>query len=482
MGSLGRTVARATPFLLTGLAVTPALATDITGVWPASLDLPRVYALLEDGEGTVLSIDPNDESAFIPIWAFLDTGASGIVIGPQTRDLLQVPQAFHGANNDPIVFGDVGVGGTHFFDVSENLTLKVAPQHPTVDPYVIDGDYTVFNSHTTGVRAQLGIPTTQDPPSPVQILLDTVDVIGMPAIRNKVMVMDPTPVNNVLPLIEDPNAPIDDIEDIFIRTSLYDASDTNAPIPATSRTVKLSYAFYDQYTTITPAGAEGPLLWRNPMIGPSPVPNGDGMFNDAPGVKLAYGGNDATASLLLDTGGSVSAISTAIAQQLGVTYDPNNPFGSENPVLLGVPVDEQFTTSIAGIGGEITIAGFFLNSLLLRTEEGNLLDDLDPNHLRFLDAPVFVFDITLQDPDTLQTLTLDGILGMNFLSASTLFESDGTSFAFLAGRESPFSALVFDESAGELRLELAAIPEPGASALLCAGALGLLAKRRQRCT
>ena len=474
---MGRLLSRATPFVLTGfLAPAAAHATDIENIWPASLDLPRVYALFEH-QGTVLSIDPNDESAFIPIWAFLDTGASGILIGSQTRDLLQFPQAFSGSDPveaEPVKFGDIGVGGTELFDVSQTVTLKIAAQHTTVDPYVTDGDYSVFSSHTANVRTQLGIPPVRESENPIDILRASLDVIGMPAMRNKVVVIDPTPTDKVLPLIFDPNAELEDL-DIFIHTSVYDAGDPSAPIPQTGRTVKMSYASFDGYTTISPAGAQGPTLARNPFIGPSPVPNADGLFNDAPGVKLTFGDEDATASLLLDTGGSVSAISQAIASQLGVTYDPNNPLGSAAPRLLGVPDDEQITTTIAGVGGELTVSGFFLSSLILRTEEGNVLDDDDPNHIRFLDAPVYVLDISLDD-----NLTLDGILGMNFLSASTLFESDGINFAFLAGRESPFSTLVFNEQLGTLGLELAQVPEPGAAGVLATTLAAMLLRRRRR--
>jgi hypothetical protein len=167
----------------------------------------------------------------------------------------------------------------------------------------------------------------------------------------------------------------------------------------------------------------------------------------------------------------VSALSQAIAAQLGVTYDPNNPIGSDAPKLLGVPADEQIVTSLAGVGGEVKVAGFFLSSLLLRAQEGNLLDDLDPAHLRFLDAPVYIFDIKLSD-----TLTLDGILGMNFLSASTFVEGDGVDFAFLAGRESPFSAVVFNESDGTLGLEPTGAPgDANLDGKVDIGDLGLLA-------
>jgi hypothetical protein len=459
--------------MVTVAPAAPTYATDIKDVWPAALDLPRVYAAFEYN-GTVLSIDPNDPEAFIPAWCFLDTGASGVLVSSQTRDLLQMPQAFAPDGVTPVEFGDVGVGGQQLFDVSETLTVRIAPQHPSVDPYVFDGNYEAFNSVTPNVRTHMGTPIITEPPNPIDILLSTLDVIGMPAMRGKVMVMDPRPTDKVIALITDPNADLDDL-DIFIHTSLHDANNAAAPIPQTSRTVKLSYASFDSFTTTTPAGSQGPTLARNPFVGPSPFPNADGQFNDAPPVKLKFGSNEATASLLLDTGGSVSALSQAIAAQLGVTYDPANPIGSDAPKLLGVPADEQIVTTLAGVGGEVKVAGFFLSSLLLRAQEGNLLDDLDEAHLRFLDAPVYIFDIKLSD-----TLTLDGILGMNFLSASTFVEGDGLDFAFLAGRESPFSAVVFNEANGTLGLEPVLVPEPTGATLALGAIAGLVMRRRRR--
>ena len=44
--------------------------------------------------------------------------------------------------------------------------------------------------------------------------------------------------------------------------------------------------------------------------------------------------------------------------------------------------------------------------------EGDPLVDTDPNHLVFNSAPVYVHDIELMDPVTLDTFTFDGILGI----------------------------------------------------------------------
>ena len=108
----------------------------------------------------------------------------------------------------------------------------------------------------------------------------------------------------------------------------------------------------------------------------------------------------------------------------------------------GSLVADQFTGDISGIAGTQTIAGFDADSLLVRTMEGDPLVDTDPNHLNFVSAPVFVHDIELMDPVTLDTFTFDGILGTNYLFGSgDLSALSGFPVPF---REGPFEWLVLD--------------------------------------
>ncbi len=62
---------------------------------------------------------------------------------------------------------------------------------------------------------------------------------------------------------------------------------------------------------------------------------------------------------------------------------------------------------------------------------------------------MLVSDITLQNPNSPETLTLDGIFGMNFLVSSAFI--DGLEFATVDG---PFRWITFDEPTGTLGLEL----------------------------
>jgi len=94
----------------------------------------------------------------------------------------------------------------------------------------------------------------------------------------------------------------------------------------------------------------------------------------------------ADALFLFDTGASVSVITTALAEQLGLNL--NSP---------------ETTLDIVGAAGApITVPGFTLDSLSIPIDSD--FDGLTDGVLRFLNAPVFVLDLVEG---------LDGILGMN---------------------------------------------------------------------
>jgi hypothetical protein len=164
---------------------------------------------------------------------------------------------------------------------------------------------------------------------------------------------------------------------------------------------------------------------------------------------------------LFDNGAAASMISTGRAAQLSVRYTPDTQ-GTDNPQLEtydpahpanpGTPIADQFQLAIGGVGGTTTVAGFYLNSMLVHTVEGSATNDHDPKHFRFLDAPVLVNDVKLS-----ATQTLDGIFGMNMLFGSVQTENidlgDGTKVPFpVALAPGAFDWAVFDEPDGLLKL------------------------------
>jgi hypothetical protein len=241
---------------------------------------------------------------------------------------------------------------------------------------------------------------------------------------------------------------------------------------------------FDRFTQTTPAGAAGPTLNANPFIGPDPLAALEGTFplpTTPPGITVSLGGSQVTGTFLLDTGSQITSISSAMALALGVRYwAPGDPgYDPETPATLvkdadGSLITHQFTVDISGIAGTTTLAGFHLDSLLVRTMEGDPLVDGDPNHLDFVSAPVFVHDIELMDPVTLDTFTFDGILGTNYLFGSgDLSALAGFDVPFRPG---PFELLVldFDSSTATLGLILpTAVPLPLTLPLITAVLIGL---------
>jgi len=447
---------------------TGSYALDIQGVLPAAFDQPRINIAVEvNGQ-----IRNEAFGMFLPLEAFLDTGASSILISSEWADnVLELNRAMH--NGEKVRFGDVGVGGTEFFDVSDVLKLYFAPYAGNVDSYTFDP--LIYNQALNNVRAQIGSPPN-DIYDPLQWLLAQLNVAGMPVMQGKVVVMDPKPVNNAIAILSG-DVDFDDLQEITMRAYLYDkpaAGQSNPNIPKTDYTIKLSYGSFDAYTVTTPSGAPGPNLAHNPFVGPAPSPE-PGSDQNAPPVEFSYNGLTATGSLLLDTGASLSAISTRIAAELGLTVE-QTPSG---PVIHGLaPGAAQLTATVMGVGGAKTIPGFYLDEMLLRTLEGTAMTGGTPDEMdiRFIGAPVYILDIALArfegDPEP---IVLDGLLGMNFFVASTWFESSGLDFTFLDAAPSAWDMIVFDEVDGTLGLRL--IPEPASMALL--GLTGLLLRRRR---
>lgn len=468
-------------------AMAPAVA--ISGVQPAALDQPQIYALLKHPDGSLFT----DSSGLgFAIQGFLDTGASGVLLSdtfdngaltlPGTADTFGV-QRLPASGGGLVSFDDVGVGGSTSFNVSESLSVHLAPFHPSTnlgpltqigDPPPVD-----YNQSSAVLHSQIG------PLNPI-LELANVDVFGMPVMAGKVVVMDPKPVNAFV------SGGVPDT----MRTYLYDPgtpfhptqADSNPGIPASSHHVQLSYASFDRFTRVTPSGTTGPTLAHNPFIGPNPLTAIDSSLptDPTPAVDLGFNGLQQSGSFLLDTGAAASMISTALAALLHVRYVPGTQgtgapqlesFDPLNPGAAGTLLGQQFTLSLGGIGGTTKAAGFYLDSLSLPTLEG------DP--LNFAGAPVLINDITLLDPVTSDQLTLDGLIGMNLLVASA-FLNEGLFPTFGALNASAFNWLVFDEPNGTLGLDLAAstVPVPASLplmlvALLLLGCTRVYGKRQR---
>ena len=250
---------------------------DIDGVQAAALDQPQIHAFFRTTpNGVPLSADDGFGDTTFDVTAFLDTGTSGMLLSQETAQGLGIASSTF--NGQPVVYSDVGVGGSEFFDVSQPVYAALAPFTPSAD---VDNGLTYQTVYTQ----TYGPVRTEISQSPADDLVGPLDILGMPLLNGKVMVMDPRPVNdlgNMNTFVYDPGTPFN-----------ASTQDTNPGIPTTDRHVKLSYADFSRFTQVTPAGAAGPNLAANPFIGPDPTrhltPNAPPDLT--PPVQLSQGGH-----------------------------------------------------------------------------------------------------------------------------------------------------------------------------------------------
>lgn len=415
----------------------PADAIVIEGIQVAAVEIPRIHAAISLPSDPLSPLTAG-EAGFetFNIQAFYDTGASGVLVSKETADAIGLPRAAG------VEFGDVGVGGTAFFDVSEEVLVSLAPfTAPLGGGADIDNPATFDQTYSQ----KFGPLRTQIAQQNSDSFAGGLDVFGMPLFQQKTVTMDPRRVNGGA------------LE--FVEVNVYDSGSVPTDVPAVDLNIQTSYSDFSRFTTTT--GGAGPTLSDNPFIG------GDPFAADAdtgPRIAASYGGATANGSWLFDTGAQTSILSEVKAAELGVTYNEASLL-TEDPFLDGVPLADQFQLQIGGVGGTTTVAGFLLDALTLPTVEG------EP--ITYTRAPVLVFDIAVEDPDTNEEFTLDGILGMNVLFPSF----DIGNLEAVAGA---WNFIKFDHPSGLLSLSynIEVIPEPAAGMIVIAGVGALLGRRR----
>jgi hypothetical protein len=463
---------------------------------PAAIDQPQINVIMRNqvsnAPGPPLvgaTTDPMNPFATVPtltLQAYLDTGSSGTLISVPTAQAWGIPTATF--NGQPVLYNDVGVVGTAQFNVSQPIYTQLAPYNPTANQAVeVNTNYTAVAPYYSAISGPIALQVGPNSPTgsaPDDLGLGDLDVVGMPNLVGKTMVVDSRSSNQVMhTLATTPGDPLTNLlntltdpaqaDSALLKTYVYNPGTAFNPatiesdpgIPSTNLHVKLSKVDFSRFTTTTPSGAPGPTLGTNPFIGPNPLRNLEGNPlglppDNTPAVTVGYGGMTAHGSFLLDTGAGASFISTNIAQQLNVRYRAGT-FGPglDNPQLEdlnGNLIPNQFKVTVSGIGGDsLTTAGFYLDSMLVPTTEGNAANFNDPSHLHYLGAPVLVTDINVQDSVTHKSLTLDGDFGMNFLVGS-LFLDVSDLFNISVGAFTPgaFDWVTFDETSGVLGLKL----------------------------
>jgi len=283
---------------------------EIEGMYEASIDLPRIYFLLKHSPNE----PPIEVDGFFELnYAFLDTGASGILLSRETAETMQI------AIDANAQFVDTGIGGDEFFDVSEALYVGTA-DYDSEDPY----DPNIY--HLNGQwRFQVSREYVEWPEEPL-------DVLGIPVMAGRTVVLKP---------ITDFNIFGDTDNSMYFRADIKDSNDPD--IPVVDFQVALRFEKY-----INPSNPQNvpplPVLAYNPVID---------------NITVEKNGISSTSNWLFDTGGTISVISIAQGMTLGLV-DAN-----------GDPITEaDFYIPIGGIGGSVELPGFILDRLSVPTLSG----------------------------------------------------------------------------------------------------------------
>ncbi len=384
-----------TPLLLLFCPVVSAGNEVVVAGDSVAVDQPRILFGLEDPVNPGVIVGPdffND--------GLLDTGANGLLLaelayfdfdqGFINPNLYQVAQR---PDLSFVQYEELGVAGTSFFDVLDTYHLSFA-----------GGDlvpHEITNTHILG--------------APDLSIGSFAAVLGMPVMTGRIVHLDLQPV-----------AQMD-----FIGVGFVDSRPAHT---ANTYTVDLSM-LPPEFPGQQQPGDPLPTFASLPLIDIT-ARNGE----------LSSGG-----SVLLDTGGQVSILSVAMASDLGINLDPDDP----NTDVLGF-------LEVGGIGGTVEMPLVGIDRLVIPTNEG-----ID---LVFTDLQVGVLDIP----------GLGGVMGMNVLTSGygDLIFGGGA-----PGEYGVFGGLHLDFTGetGVLQFEMnpeynIVVPEPGS--LLAIGFIGMLLRRR----
>ena len=309
-------------------------------------DPPYVWALFRRSPGGDPLPDPEESM----LQMYFDTGASGISLSRETREGLGI-SAEPNAN-----FVDVGVGGEEEFDVSENLYIALADYHPLDEVGPTENDF----HEDLGPWRMMLIKDYADSP---------IDIVGIPGMAGKSLVL---------------KVEVLDFLGILIPYYVTKIMESNDPcIPETDIEVKVQFT---DFLYLSHPNNRGPL----PVSSYNPV---------IEKIQIDYEGNNSTGDWILDTGAQLSMMSTAQAETLGLVDSNGDPI-----------VAPEFYQAIGGVGGDINVPIFLIDTLSIPTLNGFELIYENPY--------VGVLDVGTIDEDTGELVILDGILGDNFLGYS----------------------------------------------------------------
>ena len=380
-----------------GFASSAVFAADIN-LGPAdlmSLDQPRVvFAITLPGTDT--QVGPIYDNT-----GLLDTGANGLLLSKGAYDIIASdPHAPYSpairSDSTPVAYRESGVSG--YEDLTVYRPYDIQYSGLTGTPVQIVQNVNVFGSP----NIDLGVTA----------------VIGMPAMRGRVVQMDPKPLTYT--------------NFDFLQTQFY----TSPPVSqtATSYSIRLPMLPFE-HTGVDP----------NHPSDPKPT------FADLPQVDLTVSTNGITVPqrLLLDTGAQMSIISMTAALAMGIDMTDRETGG-----------DILHYLAVGGIGGEVAMPIVRLDRISIPTIEGDVL--------YLTDLQLGILDIT----------GIDGVLGMNILTTGYMAHLSEGLGEYGAFSEITLDFRNADE--GVMRLDINPaylVPEP--TSLAAIGIFGMLLTRRR---
>ena len=191
--------------------------------------------------------------------AFLDTGASGIMLSPHTAQQLGIHRetaTVPGGKGGEVRFEDVGVGGGDQFAVSEPLVLSLASYSPSTNTDNADAIAGTYTLNVGPFRAQIG-PLGGSGDLLTALAMADLDVAGMPVMRDKIVVLNVKPVNTFSDTM---------------RTTIYDAATAPPGIGTCKRHVKLGYGSFARFTSTSPPSASRRASRKTLSSAPIPWP------------------------------------------------------------------------------------------------------------------------------------------------------------------------------------------------------------------
>lgn len=332
----------------------------------SGLDQPRLYALISDptaGDAFRTWVNPDSgETEPVLLTVFVDTGASGFAISHlnATGELDQPNLGFVAADYAG-PFTEIGIGGEELGDVTRPFGVWLrngaigASEEILTSEFTDYGDFGLWVRRETGaaeVNESLGFP-----------LVSPLNLAGMPAIRQRRMLMDPTPMMELGALVTELLPPA-------------------APEPVTQATVALVLR---DFISTPPPGEVAPSHDANPLV---------------PGLALRHGAATASGEWLLDTGAGSSFASFAMAKTCGLvpaSYETLEAFMADYTGR---------TAEIGGIGESRTVPILTVDRVSVPTREGAILvwENVD----------LLIADVA----------GLDGIFGMNLLVPAVTVDPD----------------------------------------------------------